>query len=764
MKRFSLSQLKKSGLRASLLSLLSLSLIFTSVSFVSCDNGSSDDSKPAEEQKQNPEGENGSNPSNPTNPDNPNPSNPDTPQQEAISLEKMFIIGDLTKGKWVEMTIAEDKKSASYVFVYDGAAMTKWGGGNGTGNFKISEFDDWDHPSYGGSGSLLSAEADKGSVELSSGGSMKNIVCTTFITENEYTITFVKTDAGESDGSGGAKGTIKVETSKMVHQPVEEVEVLNDFKDTAFVLKKEGTGAVSGGGAVSGSEGVIYFGEKQFTISGITVSAGAGAGTIDLSGTYDYTVDEKGTTATFKIGENTYSVVLSESGEPSGDGGTAGSGQGGTGGAAGSGTSGSGTAGSGQAVAGFTLKIGETEITFVPATKLYVEGKFFDVTEDDLNKCYIDNRAEQKILFLYDFEKWAQEAKLKSAYVRGSFTSWKDKPDYQMSYSKNLNLCYASVPYSKVSTIGNSGHPEYKFYINGTYMAAAEYDFITEGYCFHTSDNNLVVLFEKDDLASVIEQSNIAGKVKTLADFDLETRLGQEEISNFRLVPGTKKLFRSYHPYYPSRAEYATEKYRLENLQKLAVEEGIKSDINLTDDYTGKAGQDVKWADGSASKVEIPAYYQSILDNESVLNVKTAANKVPDYDTVYNKPDSDNFNEWVQVIVDFIIDEKHQAPFEIHCAIGTDRTGVFSALLGALCGATWNEVCVDYEKTNRMGINEYRSKALLEQSFRRMLGVESLESVVDLKASLWEHFENTTLNGEPVLTKTKLEALVEKLK
>ena len=710
MKRFSLSQLKKSGLRASLLSFLSMSLIFTSVSFVSCDNGSSDDSKPAEEQKQNPEGENGSNPSNPTNPDNPNPSNPDTPQQEAISLEKMFIIGDLTKGKWVEMTIAEDKKSASYVFVYDGATMNSWGGGNGTGNFKISEFDDWVHPSYGGSGSLLSAEADKGSVELSSGGSMKNIVCTTFITENEYTITFVKTDAGESDGSGGAKGTIKVETSKMVHQPVEEIEVLNDFKDTAFVLKNAG----------SEDESTIYFGDNQLVIAGLT----------DLNGTYDYTVDENGTTAAFKIGENTYSVVLSED--------------------------------AGKSC--FSLKIGETEKTFVPATKLYVEGKFFDVTEDDLNKCYIDNRAEQKILFLYDFEKWAQEAKLKSAYVRGSFTSWKDKPDYQMSYSKNLNLCYASVPYSKVSTIGNSGHPEYKFYINGTYMAAAEYDFITEGYCFHTSDNNLVVLFEKDDLASVIEQSNIAGKVKTLADFDLETRLGQEEISNFRLVPGTKKLFRSYHPYYPSRAEYATEKYRLENLQKLAVEEGIKSDINLTDDYTGKAGQDVKWADGTTSKVEIPAYYQSILDNESVLNVKTSANKVPDYDTVYNKPDSDNFNEWVQVIVDFIIDEKHQAPFEIHCAIGTDRTGVFSALLGALCGATWNEVCVDYEKTNRMGINEYRSKALLEQSFRRMLGVKSLESVVDLKASLWDHFENTTLNGEPVLTKAKLEALVEKLK
>ena len=193
MKKNRLSRFRKSSVRLSVLSLMSLSLIFTSLGFVSCDNGNS----PAtEEQPQNPE------------------ENPDTPETQALSLEKMFIIGDLTKGKWVEMTLAEDKKSASFVFVYDGAAMTKWGGGNGTGNFKVSEFDDWDHPSYGGSGSLLSAEADKGSAELSSGASMKNIVCTTFITENEYTITFVKIAAGTDGGFDGAKGTIKVETSK----------------------------------------------------------------------------------------------------------------------------------------------------------------------------------------------------------------------------------------------------------------------------------------------------------------------------------------------------------------------------------------------------------------------------------------------------------------------------------------------------------------------------------------------------------------------
>lgn len=110
-----------------------------------------------------------------------------------------------------------------------------------------------------------------------------------------------------------------------------------------------------------------------------------------------------------------------------------------------------------------------------------------------------------------------------------------------------------------------------------------------------------------------------------------------------------------------------------------------------------------------------------------------------------------------------MIDDAHAAPFEIHCAIGTDRTGVFSALLGAFCGATWEQVAEDYQKTNRMCINEYRSKALLAQSFQRLLDVNDVSKVENLQKSLWDYFTTTTLNNQPILTKEKLEKLCEKL-
>ena len=520
--------------------LAAFSFLFSSLNFVSCDNGSSDDGKTvSEKQKEDPNTNPTTDPStdpstdpttDPTQGGGTNPENP-----TAVLLDQVFIVGDITKGDWLPMTVSEDKKSATFTFDYDGAKMTKWGGGNGTGNFKISEYGDWNNPSFGGPAGVIGVEADGDEAKLEAAKSgMGNIACSNFITENGYTITFVKTASETTDSAGktvNAKGTIKIVTSKMVHEPVAVVEVPNEFKNAVFSSAKGKT--------------VLYFSEDKLTIKD---SDG-------LDGTYDYSVDNEGVTASFKISEKEYSVKLQD----------------------------------GSFKINFTENAeAENEETFAYSKDLlFIDGKTFAVTESDLNKCYIDNRDDDKIIFLYDFEKWAQTTKLKSAFVRGSFTSWKDKADYEMTYSKNMNLCYASVPYSKVSIIGNSGHPEYKFYVNGTYMAAADYDFITEGYCFHTSDNNLVILFEDDDLDSVIEQSNIAGTVKTLSDFDLTTRLGKEEVSNLRLVPGTTKLFRSYHPYYPSRPSYETEKTRLETLQALAVEEGIKSDINLTDALYG---------------------------------------------------------------------------------------------------------------------------------------------------------------------------------
>lgn len=398
--------------------------------------------------------------------------------------------------------------------------------------------------------------------------------------------------------------------------------------------------------------------------------------------------------------------------------------------------------------------------------KLVVNGKSYSVTQHDRDKCFIEDKENSLIIFIYDYKNWQQSEAVESAYVCGSFNSWVENPDFKMTYCEPLSLQFVAVDFSKLSEIGNSGHPEYKFCINGSYLSLEDVDFVPAGYIFPSSDKNLALIYSDENLDDVIRQFEIAGRIKTLADFDLTTRLGQEEISNFRLVPGTKKLFRSFHPFYSTGGRsmrFDTEKKRIEYVQKLAVEEGIKSDINLTDDYTVFAGEEISWLDGTEGQIEIPEYYQKIIDSKSVCNVMSSLGIVPTYDYVYTKSTDKLFYEWVRVIVDFIIDDSHEAPFQIHCAIGTDRTGVFCALLGALCGASWDEVCEDYQKTNRMGIREYRSKILLSQSFRKLLGVDDVSKVGDLQKALWNHFTGEKLDGEPVLSREKLEALVAKL-
>ena len=398
--------------------------------------------------------------------------------------------------------------------------------------------------------------------------------------------------------------------------------------------------------------------------------------------------------------------------------------------------------------------------------EIIIKGKKYPVTSEDCKKCMIADAQFSRVIFLYDHSLWNQTEKVNSAFVCGTFNSWAENPDFQMTFLPEFSLHYLAVDFSQIRETGNSGHPEYKFCVNGNYVSLEGKGFIPETHIFPSYDKNLLIPLPDDDINAIIRENRIAGKVKKLSDFNLESRLGQEEISNFRLVPGTKKLFRSFHPFYSTnnRSEiFESEKKRLEFVQKLSEEEGIKSDINLTDDYTIFAGQEVKWIDGSVGKVEIPSYYQKILDSKSVCNVMSKSGIVPSYEYVYNYPRHPLVSEWFQVIVNFIIDDAHSAPFQIHCAIGTDRTGVFCALLGALCGAKWEELAEDYEKTNRMGILEYRSRSLLAKSLQKLLDVNDISKVRNLQKAVKDYFTKTELNGRPILSEEQIEKLVKKL-
>ena len=100
----------------------------------------------------------------------------------------------------------------------------------------------------------------------------------------------------------------------------------------------------------------------------------------------------------------------------------------------------------------------------------------------------------------------------------------------------------------------------------------------------------------------------------------------------------------------------------------------------------------------------------------------------------------------------------HPGPYYVHCRLGTDRTGVVSANLAALCGASWNEIASDYQKTNDMGIKEFRDYRLLQYSFEKMLG-KKISEIEDLQKEISGYYLR-----EKFITQAELDSLLNNLK
>ena len=85
--------------------------------------------------------------------------------------------------------------------------------------------------------------------------------------------------------------------------------------------------------------------------------------------------------------------------------------------------------------------------------------------------------------------------------------------------------------------------------LNGTPLSAPS--FVPEEYVFNNANKKQMIIFDKEfDERSVELNQNeiIASTIKKLSDFDLNDEESLKTLSNFRLVPGTTSLFRTYHP------------------------------------------------------------------------------------------------------------------------------------------------------------------------------------------------------------------------
>lgn len=277
---------------------------------------------------------------------------------------------------------------------------------------------------------------------------------------------------------------------------------------------------------------------------------------------------------------------------------------------------------------------------------------------------------------------------------------------------------------------GNSGFPEFKFYVLTSDGKAMEPDAVSKTPGYQMATNNLI-LFPGDDPETVVENIKTSRTLKKLSDFDLDNPWDRSILSNVRLVPGTTKLYRGYHPYKISFSQYDTEEVRITLVKKALEENGIKSIITLS-------GEE----DPIEGKEEVSPYHLAIREAGNQLYVNTS------YNTVYFRSNGPEFAKVIEDIVMFI--NTHPGPYYIHCRLGTDRTGTTSAVMAALCGAFWEDICADYQRTNLMGIREFRDYRLLQYSFGRILGKPVSESE-NLSKELGNYFiANTSLSRKDI--------------
>ena len=373
-----------------------------------------------------------------------------------------------------------------------------------------------------------------------------------------------------------------------------------------------------------------------------------------------------------------------------------------------------------------------------PLTLMHLEGEYGErFTTTEKNNCFRLNDDLRQITFIFSTSRTRfviSPLNLKKLYVYGSISNWSQSDaDYRMTGFSADGCFYLTLPYSAIERTGNGGQPEFLFkvyHMNGSSYVTQSWPTLAEGcedyLTFCSNGWKQIVAFNDDDVEDLAQRKATALYIRPLSDFDLSDPMEQERISNFRRVPGTEHLFRSYHPYHSSRSQYDTERARLEWVANLATEAGINCDIALSGNLESEDGNATYTVGGTTYTTTIPDYYRTIISNRRVLYVGRQNGHTPSYDHALYYTDQSRFAEWIQEIVRFINDEDHPVPFQIHCHLGADRTGVFSGVFAAMCGASWDDIAVDYNRTSDMQISEYRHSNQLRYALYLLTGFDPL--------------------------------------
>lgn len=398
----------------------------------------------------------------------------------------------------------------------------------------------------------------------------------------------------------------------------------------------------------------------------------------------------------------------------------------------------------------------------------------YPLTEENFRTFYYDDSENCQIIMLFNPETWntknVTSAKIQFTAGINDVSSFYG-PSCNMKKDSETGVWYAAVPYSALRETNQSGQPTYRIKINDADFdcAAALNSIGLNGYVYtkfisKTAQTSLpCVIYSRQNKNEIISRLEEEKKCKSIEDFDLSTEQGQMELANFRLIPGTKNIYRSYHPYAPSKTEFETEPYRMYYVGLLSEKYGIKADINVSGD-TEIALSEITIFDGKSECIKAadyaPEYYKSIiseyrnkLENQKPVILLTKEDGNFGYDRCYSNSKSAEFAENIAALVKFM--NNVEGPYQLHCAIGTDRTGIVCAILSGLCGATYQQIEEDYCASRKMGILEYRGPGCVRYAVEEFIGSENIDTVPDLQEAMI-----TSLVAKSSISRAEVEKMI----
>lgn len=401
----------------------------------------------------------------------------------------------------------------------------------------------------------------------------------------------------------------------------------------------------------------------------------------------------------------------------------------------------------------------------------------YPLSEENFRTFYYDDFENRQIIMLFNPETWNKKnvtsAKIQFTAGINDVSSFCG-PSCNMKKDSETGVWYAAVPYSELRETNQSGQPTYRMKIDDTDFDCAEAlnsmglgGYVYTKFISKTAQTSLpCIIYNRQKKDEIISRLKEEKHCKTIQEFDLSTEEGQMELANFRLIPGTKNIYRSYHPYAPSKTEFETEPYRMYYIGLLGEKYGIKADINVSGNTEIELSE-ITIFDGKSECIKTadyaPEYYKSIIseyrnkpENQKPVILLTKEDGNFGYDRCYSNSKSAEFAENIAALVKFM--NNVEGPYQLHCAIGTDRTGIVCAILSGLCGATYQQIEEDYCASRKMGILEYRGPGCVRYALEEFIGSEDVDSVKNLQKAMIE-----SLVAKSSITRAEVEKMIERV-